>query len=188
MSEIFPTLPADLRTLSYAAIQADPTLISSRYDEPLSDSALDALIATLPPSVSDSLTAYGLTDSPDGLAPFLRPSLSSYIAAATTPPPVWSQTRDDVSGCELCGRDWVNLTYHHLIPREQHERVRRRGWHPEWMLNSVAWLCGACHKMVHRVATTEELAREYFTVERLREREDVRRWVEWAGRVRWKAR
>jgi hypothetical protein len=38
------------------------------------------------------------------------------------------------------------------------------------------------------VATNEELAREYGSVERLGEREDVRRFAGWVGRVRWKAR
>lgn len=40
---------------------------------------------------------------------------------------------------------------------------------------------------MHRVASHEELAREWFTVESLMEREDVRRFGEWVGRVRWKA-
>lgn len=41
---------------------------------------------------------------------------------------------------------------------------------------------------MHRVATLEELARDWYTVERLWEREDVRRFAEWVGKVRWKAR
>ena len=82
----------------------------------------------------------------------------------------------------------MRLTYHHLIPREMHDTAVKRGWHPEWMLNRVAWLCGACHRFVHRVATNEELAKDWWCVERLMEREDVRKWVGWVGRVRWKAR
>lgn len=41
---------------------------------------------------------------------------------------------------------------------------------------------------MHRVASGEELAKEYFTVERLVEREDVRRFAEWVRKVRWKAK
>jgi hypothetical protein len=41
---------------------------------------------------------------------------------------------------------------------------------------------------VHRVATNEELAKEWFSVERLLEREDVRAFAKWVGGVRWKAR
>ena len=75
-----------------------------------------------------------------------------------------------------------------MIPRSTHERVLKRGWHEEWELNRVAWLCRACHSFVHGIAGNEELAREWNTVERLLEREDVRRWAGWVGRVRWKAR
>jgi hypothetical protein len=41
---------------------------------------------------------------------------------------------------------------------------------------------------VHRVAGLEELARSYFTVERLMERKDVKAFAGWVGKVRWKAK
>jgi hypothetical protein len=41
--------------------------------------------------------------------------------------------------------------------------------------------------MVHRVAGHEELAREWHSVEKLASREDVKAFVEWVGRVRWKS-
>jgi hypothetical protein len=69
-----------------------------------------------------------------------------------------------------------------------HEKAVRRGWHAKEQLGSVAWLCRACHSFVHGHFGHEELARELFTVERLVEREEVRRWAGWVGRVRWKAR
>jgi hypothetical protein len=52
----------------------------------------------------------------------------------------------------------------------------------------VAWLCRACHSFVHGLASNEELAREWWSVENLLGREDVRRWAGWVGGVRWKAR
>jgi hypothetical protein len=69
-----------------------------------------------------------------------------------------------------------------------HDKVVRRGWHREDELQNVAWLCGACHRFVHRFRGHEELAREYFTVERLLQAEEVRAFAAWVGRVRWKAR
>jgi len=41
---------------------------------------------------------------------------------------------------------------------------------------------------VHRIAGNEELGKDYWSVERLTEREDVQNWAKWVGRVRWKAR
>ena len=58
----------------------------------------------------------------------------------------------------------------------------------EDQLESVAWLCRACHSFVHRVAGLEELATEFFTVERLLGREDVSAFAGWVGNVRWKAK
>jgi DNA polymerase sigma len=69
-----------------------------------------------------------------------------------------------------------------------HQKVLKRGWHTEDQLGNIAWLCRACHSFVHRVATNEELARDWYTVERLEEREDVIAFANWIGGVRWKAR
>lgn len=52
----------------------------------------------------------------------------------------------------------------------------------------MAWLCRACHGFVHGVGSNEVLAREWWSVELLLGREDVRRWRGWVGRVRWKSR
>jgi hypothetical protein len=41
---------------------------------------------------------------------------------------------------------------------------------------------------VHKIASNEELARDFSSIERLLEREDVVKWAAWVGRVRWKAR
>ncbi|KAL2855064.1 hypothetical protein BJX68DRAFT_264212 [Aspergillus pseudodeflectus] len=181
-SEIFSTLPEPLQTLSYSAIQHSPALAET-YSLPLTPSHLESLSNPLPTSIADTLTTYTPTlEAPDLLAR----ALTEYIPGVTRPPPVWANTRK--SACEICERDWIPLSYHHLIPRGVHEKVIKKGWHDEWMLNSVAWLCRACHSFVHRMASNEELAREWYTVGRILEREDVRDWARWVGRVRWKAR
>ncbi|EAW23118.1 HNH endonuclease [Aspergillus fischeri NRRL 181] len=185
-SETFPSLPADLQTLSYSSIQHDPVLADKYAASPLPRSLLESITATIPVAVSDSLSVYGLVPDPSDVPDFFLPVLSEYVASVTAAPPVWATTRTDA--CEICERDWIPLSYHHLIPRGVHAKVLKKGWHEEWMLNSVAWLCRACHSFVHRMASNEELAREYYTVERIMEREDVQDWAKWVGRVRWKAR
>ncbi|KAK4863357.1 hypothetical protein LT330_002135 [Penicillium expansum] len=189
-SETFATFPASLQNLSYAAIQHDPTLstlyIPPDTDTPLPRATLETLFSPIPVSVTDSLLVYGIIPDAADLLDFLAPVLAEYTSSVTTGPPAWASTRADA--CEICERDWIPLSYHHLIPRGVHAKVVKKGWHDEWMLNSVAWLCRACHSFVHRMASNEELAREWFTVERICEREDVRDWAMWVGRVRWKAR
>lgn len=130
-------------------------------------------------------------------ARLMVPLVSAYIASVTAAPAHGRSSRAQVAACELCARDWVPLTYHHLVPRAAHARVRKRGWHGEERLQSVAWLCRACHSFVHGLAGNEELARRFYTVELIREggtereadkRERVERWVRWVGGVRWKSR
>ncbi|KAG0158874.1 hypothetical protein PDIDSM_6394 [Penicillium digitatum] len=189
-SETFATFPILLQTLSYAAIQHDPTLstlyIPPDTDTPLPRATLETLFSPIPVSVTDSLLVYGIIPDTVELLDFLAPVLAESTSSVTTGPPAWASTRADA--CEICERDWIPLSYHHLIPRGVHAKVVKKGWHDEWMLNSVAWLCRACHSFVHRMASNEELAREWFTVERICEREDVRDWAMWVGRVRWKSR
>ncbi|KAH8697099.1 hypothetical protein BGW36DRAFT_427072 [Talaromyces proteolyticus] len=187
-SETFYALPNEMQTLSYSNIQNDPSL-ASRYKDPadMPASTMEAWAAVVPVSVSESLSVYGIIpETLDLIAAFIRPVLTDFLTSVTTGPPSWASTR--VDACEICERDWIPLSYHHLIPREVHAKVLKRGWHEEWMLNSVAWLCRACHSFVHRMASNEELAREYYTVDRILERDDVQDWAKWVGRVRWKTK
>lgn len=182
-SETFLSLPAELRTISYATVQDDPTLLD-KYSSP---SVPEQLSNILPPTIPDSLTTYNLLPAPSDLPAFLTSILTPYLDTATAPLP--SQTpQSRADACEICEREHLPLTYHHLIPRSTHAKAVKRGWHADWELANVAWLCRACHSFVHRLASNEELARELFSVELLMEREEVVRWAAWVGRVRWKAR
>lgn len=184
-SETFSSLPDELQSLSYSAIQHDDSLART-YTVPIRQTLLESLTAVVPLSVSESLSVYGLIPKSSDLSDFLGPVLNEYISSVTTGPPIWARTR--TSACEICERDWIPLSYHHLIPRAVHAKVLKKGWHDEWMLNSVAWLCRACHSFVHRMASNEELAKEWYTVDRILQREDVQEWAKWVGRVRWKAK
>ncbi|KAL2824609.1 hypothetical protein BDW59DRAFT_83750 [Aspergillus cavernicola] len=184
-TEIFTNLPLPLQSLTYSSLQHSPSLSNTYLTTPLTPQTLESLTNPLPTTIPDTLTTYGYTPTLDTPS-LLSRALTEYIPAVNRPPPIWIHTR--ASACEICERDWIPLSYHHLIPKGVHEKVVKKGWHDEWMLNSVAWLCRACHSFVHRMAGNEELAREWFTVERILGREDVRDWATWIGKVRWKAR
>jgi hypothetical protein len=185
--EIFTNLPSDLRTLTYSTWLNTPSL-QTLYTDSLPQEKINAILDPLPPTITDSLLTYHFLPPSSTLTEFLTPPLTTYLTSLLTPPPPPSMTRDLASSCEICQRTWIPLTYHHLIPRGVHVKVLKRGWHTEDQLENVAWLCRACHSFVHRVAGLEELARSYFTVERLLEREDVNAFAGWAGKVRWKAK
>lgn len=214
-SEIFTTLPARLRTLDWHTWSTSLSL-QSAYSLPLTAQDVSPLVTTLDPSISDSRTvpplsatlplthpvlAYGITTSTETaplpstssalvltLPDLLAPILTAYLTTLTTPPPPPSSTKAQAqaSGCEICGRDWINLSYHHLIPRFVHAKAVKRGWHRPDELQNVAWLCGACHARVHAFAGHEELARRYYTVELLMDQPEMVAWAEWVGKLRWK--
>ncbi|KAJ7479591.1 hypothetical protein FB451DRAFT_1239362 [Mycena latifolia] len=171
--EVWPTLPAAFLSASYETRLTLPSDVDSI--------PLDAT----PVSFTDSLVSYGLAADADRAQIFLRKVLADYADAACAPPPVWSTTR--TTECEICERA-VPLTYHHLIPRSTHAKARKKGWHAESVLNSVAWLCRPCHTVVHQVATNEELAREYYSVTLLLQREDIQRWGRYASKQRFGVR
>ena len=178
-------LPIDLRELSYSLVQSDPR-VASKYTDPLSSRVAAPGLLNIPPTVLDSVEAYALLPDSTDLSSLVSSVIIEYISVIAAPPPVWTDTR--VSACEMCDRDWIPLTYHHLIPKQIHAKALKRHWHEEWTLNSVAWLCRACHSFVHRIASNEQLAKDLWSVELLMAREDVQAWAKWVGRVRWKSK
>ncbi|KAI1346716.1 hypothetical protein F5Y01DRAFT_308097 [Xylaria sp. FL0043] len=185
-AETFACLPSELKTIDYHDYIASPTL-QAQYALPLTGADISTHLPNLDPSIADSLAAYRIThEEKQGIEEFLAPVLTAFLTSISTAPPPPSSTRADA--CEICGRDWINLSYHHLIPRFVHAKAVRRGWHRECDLQNVAWLCGACHRFVHRFAAHEELARKFYTVELLLAEDEVRKWADWVGRLRWKGR
>ena len=168
----------------------DNAAIREKYDLPLDSVMLELAVGSLPPNISDSLCSYGFIDEASDLDRFLDPVLTSYVTAVTAAPSEYTPavTASRPPGCELRAREHVPLTYHHLIPRQSHPKAIKRGWHKEWELNKVAWLCRACHSYIHKVASNDDLARDFYDVEFLMQREDVQKFAAWVGRVRWKAR
>jgi hypothetical protein len=134
-SEVWPSLPISLHDASHESLSSDNALKQMSSDP--STIPLDTI--PIPTSFFDTLTSYSLFGDSDDCTRFLRKVLSDYLTEATAPPPVWKQTRTEE--CEICDRSWVRLTYHHLIPRSVHGKVLKKKWHPESMINSVAWLC-----------------------------------------------
>ncbi|KAL0947915.1 hypothetical protein HGRIS_010549 [Hohenbuehelia grisea] len=177
-NEAWPNLPPIFHTLTH------DTHLPTTFDADLDSSDAPFLSAT-PVAFVDTMIAYGLSEDEDAAYAFLRRVLHAYVADAMTPPPAPSSTR--TRECEICERE-VPLTYHHLIPRATHAKVLKRKLHPEHQLNSVAWICRPCHNVVHHVASNDELAQSFYTVDLLLEREDVQKWRRYAAKQRFGVR
>lgn len=85
-----------------------------------------------------------------------------------------------VGSCELCGRDPVEVTRHHLIPRARHSNKRNRKlFGREDVRTRLASLCRPCHAFIHKVLTEKQMEASWNTVEALREHQQISRFVEW---------
>ncbi|GAE25329.1 hypothetical protein JCM9140_1318 [Halalkalibacter wakoensis JCM 9140] len=68
--------------------------------------------------------------------------------------------------CQLCDREGVELTVHHLTPKEEGGTFL-----------PTAELCIPCHKQIHAVYTNKEIATRLFTLERLKDDEQVKKFL-----------
>ncbi|WP_042462739.1 restriction endonuclease [Neobacillus dielmonensis] len=73
-----------------------------------------------------------------------------------------------VGVCELCGRDDVEITVHHLLPKEM-----------GGTFGATANLCIPCHKQIHALYTNEEIAARLTSLSDLRKDEKLGRFIRW---------
>ncbi|RSK26359.1 HNH endonuclease [Bacillus sp. HMF5848] len=73
-----------------------------------------------------------------------------------------------VGTCELCGRDDVEITIHHLTPKEMGGTFL-----------PTAMLCIPCHKQIHALYTNDELAIRLHTIEALKADEQIAKFINW---------
>jgi hypothetical protein len=81
--------------------------------------------------------------------------------------------------CELCEREDIELTKHHLIPRATHskKKIKKRFTRDE--MNSGAMICRPCHSSLHRAITEKDLADQFHTIELLKGHESVKKFTNW---------
>ena len=86
------------------------------------------------------------------------------LAALDLPKPT-----DEPERCALCGRPLgQRIEWHHVVPKSEGGR-ETLPVHP------------ICHRAIHAHASNAELARLYPTLELLRAREDIARFVAWVA-------
>jgi hypothetical protein len=84
-------------------------------------------------------------------------------------------------GCCLVCERRVNLTRHHLYPREVHRNLLKKG-HDALELNSnTIDICRMCHSTIHRFWSNDELAKSYYTLELLLADAKYLKYAKWAS-------
>lgn len=85
----------------------------------------------------------------------------------------------DDGTCEMCER-FVNRSFHHLVPKETHNRYLSKGKLPAnlegigeltryWLNTHGIMICRGCHGTIHRTERNEVLAEHYNTLDRVLE-------------------
>ena len=84
-----------------------------------------------------------------------------------------TQTRPYVEPplCELCLRESVRFTEHHLVPRSRGGKFGPK-----------VRLCPTCHRQLHAMFSEKTLASELNSIERLRADPDFAGYLIWAGK------
>ena len=84
--------------------------------------------------------------------------------------------------CELCNRQEMELTLHHLIPKSLHSRKWYRNRYKKEELKVGIYVCHDCHVNVHKSAPEKDLGKLYNTKEKLLAFEPVKKFSQWIGK------
>jgi len=85
----------------------------------------------------------------------------------------------EIGVCELCKREEIEITAHHLVPKTTHSsKYVKKNFSVEQM-NTTVDLCKACHKTVHATFTEKELSRSYHTLSLLNQSEPIYKFAKW---------
>jgi len=76
--------------------------------------------------------------------------------------------------CAICVRELGHensISKHHLIPKSEGGR-----YSPVILIHNI------CHQKIHSVFTEKELRDEYHTVEKLRDHEEMKKFIKWVAK------
>lgn len=86
-----------------------------------------------------------------------------------------------MSSCELCKRN-LNLTEHHLIPKEMHNKKWCKRMFDFNEINSKLYVCHDCHAAIHMFISNKDLAKIYNNKNKLIEHQKLMEFVEWVSK------
>lgn len=84
--------------------------------------------------------------------------------------------------CALCGRHVPKTTKHHLVPRMQSRRNKRKGRETEEdkpAPDETVDFCKPCHSQVHALLTEKELDADFYTIALLQGHPEITTFLTW---------
>ncbi|WP_036483392.1 hypothetical protein [Myxosarcina sp. GI1] len=88
--------------------------------------------------------------------------------------------------CPFCKRD-VNLTFHHLIPKKMHRREYFKKKYSKECLNEGIDICRLCHNGIHDLYDEMRLAKEFNSVDILKQDKSLQKHFSWVGKQKVRA-
>ena len=76
---------------------------------------------------------------------------------------------EEPQSCELCLREAQQYTVHHLVPRAEGGKFGPR-----------TRLCATCHRQLHAMFTEATLAKEFNSLDSIRNHPEMRGYLRWA--------
>ena len=75
--------------------------------------------------------------------------------------------------CPICDRDMPqkSMSKHHMIPSSRGGKSK-----------DIVVLHKICHDKLHSVFTEKEMEKHYHTIDRLKEHEDIQKFIKWISR------
>ncbi len=95
-------------------------------------------------------------------------SQSPGFPGVTAGPSTNRSAAEGKAACELCLRESLRFTVHHLVPRAQGGRFGPK-----------ATLCSTCHGQLHALFSTATLARELNSIEGIRANPQMANYLRW---------
>ncbi len=176
-----PPAESDLSLRTLSDLLEDTVLLAAEEGAAVACSSFTEFIsAALPPDMLDSLAELmgGNIDDGAGGADWLLQEIWEERFAPKDNAEECADV-DRPSDCQVCERR-VNLTRHHLFPREMHKFCLKRGVATAQELElRVLHCCRLCHNAIHRFFTNEDLALQYNTLELLLSDEKFFRFARW---------
>ena len=98
-------------------------------------------------------------------------------------PETYDEQRHSPESCAMCERV-TKLTFHHLIPKSQHRRLRAKKVCHRAELCSGIRICRPCHDALHRLYDEKTLAVCYPTFDSIVADANVQKHIKWVKKQR----
>lgn len=88
--------------------------------------------------------------------------------------------------CQICERNDIDLTLHHLIPKTCHDNSWfKKRYKLDYMKSQTIDVCRLCHDKIHQIASEKELGRSFNSLDLIKENEEIKKFIIFARKQKY---